>query len=102
MCPHLTFTDKSWKYVGRNNEYITDSKIVLLKWTESKENRNMEENWITDEEETSSSFFLCTTSACKVMATVFWDSNDVILIKHPKGSHSINADRYCAALIKLR
>ena len=36
------------------------------------------------------------------MATVFWDMTGVILIEYLERGHTINADRYCATLTKLR
>ena len=52
----------------------------------------METRWIIDEEEVQG----------KVMATVFWDMTGVILIEYLERGHTINADRYCATLTKLR
>ena len=36
------------------------------------------------------------------MATVFWDTTDVILIEYLEHSHTIPANCYCATLTKLR
>ena len=36
------------------------------------------------------------------MATVFWDTTGVILIEYLERGRTINADRYCATLTKLR
>jgi len=46
--------------------------------------------------------FKQTPSAGKIMATVFWDRHGVLLIDFlPRGA-TINADRYCETLTKLR
>lgn len=41
-------------------------------------------------------------SAGKVMATVFWDSKGILLIDYLERGTTINADRYCDVLKKLK
>ncbi|GFO29571.1 histone-lysine N-methyltransferase SETMAR [Plakobranchus ocellatus] len=41
-------------------------------------------------------------SAAKVMATVFWDANGVILLNILPQGHCINAARYCSTLDRLK
>ncbi|GFO11188.1 histone-lysine N-methyltransferase SETMAR [Plakobranchus ocellatus] len=41
-------------------------------------------------------------SAAKVMATVFWDSREMILFDILSKGESVNADRYCETLDRLR
>ncbi|GFO15493.1 histone-lysine N-methyltransferase SETMAR [Plakobranchus ocellatus] len=41
-------------------------------------------------------------SATKVMATVFWDSRGLILVDILPKVESVNADRYCETLDRLR
>lgn len=46
--------------------------------------------------------FLQTLSARKIMATVFWDRQGVLLIDFLERGATINSDRYCQTLRKLR
>ena len=46
--------------------------------------------------------FKQTQSAGKVMATVFWDRNGVLLVDFMETGTTINAERYCETLRKLR
>lgn len=46
--------------------------------------------------------FKQTQSAGKVMATVFWDRKGVLLVDFMPAGTTINADRYCETLKKLR
>lgn len=46
--------------------------------------------------------FKTTISGKKVMASVFWDSQGIILIEYLPQGQTINADRYCETLRKLR
>jgi len=46
--------------------------------------------------------FKQTASARKLMATVFWDSQGVLLVDFMPRNTSINADAYCATLRRLR
>ncbi|XP_035211475.1 histone-lysine N-methyltransferase SETMAR-like [Stegodyphus dumicola] len=46
--------------------------------------------------------FKQTQSAGKVMATVFWDRKGVLLIDFLPAGTTVNADRYCETLKKLR
>jgi histone-lysine N-methyltransferase SETMAR len=46
--------------------------------------------------------FKVTTSVCKVMATVFWDMNGILLVDFIHKNETINADCYIQTLQKLR
>ncbi|KAL4126639.1 hypothetical protein QTP88_010851 [Uroleucon formosanum] len=46
--------------------------------------------------------FKTTISAKKIMAPVFWDNKDIILIEYLPQGETINAARYCKTLKKLR
>jgi hypothetical protein len=49
-----------------------------------------------------SSKFKVTSSAGKVMLTVFWDSQGVLLARFQKRCENVNSASYCEVLLKLR
>jgi hypothetical protein len=50
----------------------------------------------------NSSMFKVTPSAGKVMLTVFWDSQGVLLAHFQKRGENVNSATYCKVLLKLR
>lgn len=79
----LVTTDETWLHY-----YEPERKEQSKQWTQKGENTPRK--------------FKRTISAGKVMASVFWDANGILLVDYLEKGRTINSEYYCALLDKLR
>jgi len=79
----IVIVDETWAF-----HFTTETKQQSREWRHSSSPKPRK--------------FKTTQSAGKVMATVFWDRKGVFLVDFMAHGTTINADRYCETLKKLR
>jgi hypothetical protein len=85
MLNRIVTGDESWKH-----QYQTESKYASMRWK------------LPSSPSTKKFNVTSTPSAGKVMLTVFWDSQGVLLAHFQKRGENMNSASYCEVLLKLR
>jgi len=76
-------TDETWSY-----HYDPETKQQTMEWRHSGSPRPQK--------------FRVLKSTGKVLASIFWDQDGILLIDHPPKDQTINAEYYSSLLVQLK